>query len=71
MYEVNHYSTAVPQELSSIPAALQDTPEYKELMALLRAQQNDNTTSGNERVIARENLTNEPHSGYKVNYHTI
>lgn len=57
--------TPIPQELSSIPAALQDTPEYKELMALLHAQNNGNTASGNERVIPREDLANELHSGYK------
>jgi hypothetical protein len=51
--------------LSTIPAALQDTPEYRELMELLKAQRSEGV-SRNERVIPRESLTNEPHTGYKV-----
>eukprot|EP00026_Physarum_polycephalum_P009705 Phypoly_transcript_09839.p1 GENE.Phypoly_transcript_09839~~Phypoly_transcript_09839.p1 ORF type:complete len:414 (+),score=87.84 Phypoly_transcript_09839:45-1286(+) len=54
---------ALPNELSAIPAALQDTPEYKELMELLKAQQPEK--ANNERVIPSETLTTDAHQGYK------
>jgi hypothetical protein len=63
-YRILIYPQALPTELSAIPVALQDTPEYKELMELLKAQQPDK--AANERVIPSEALVHTAHQGYKV-----
>lgn len=52
--------TDLPQELSNLSSTVHNTPEYQELLALLKS--GDAESNRNERVVPRDNVS---HAGYR------